>query len=82
MHLRSMNSYVASAFDEWVKKHCIDPHIPIENGPHPQRNIDTLKAGKYSYECICMPDWYKLMRSFTMLHNVNGLLVTMSNYKQ
>ena len=76
-----MNSYVASAFDEWVGKHCIDPHIPIENGPHPHRNSDTLKAGNFSYECICMSDWYKLMRSFTMLHKVNGLVVTMSNDK-
>ena len=82
MHLRSINSYVASAFDEWVKKHCIDPHIPIENGPHPQHSIDTLKAGTVSCKCICISDWYKLLRSFTILHQVNGLVVTKSNHEQ
>ena len=45
MHLRYMNSYVASALGDWSKAHRRTAHIPLQAGPQPAPDLNQPAAG-------------------------------------
>ena len=45
MHLRNMNTYVASALSDWSKAHRRMAHVPLQAGPHPALEPQQCAAG-------------------------------------
>ncbi len=47
MHLRNMNTYVASALGDWSKSHHLQPSIPLQAVPHPSATPQLKAAGAH-----------------------------------
>lgn len=57
MHLRNMNTYVASALGDWTKSHHLQPRVPLQAAPHPSAVPELKAAGAHPSITICVLLW-------------------------